>query len=425
MADAVESALAKYEIISMIPTGMDQTLHNQMSTSPDGRFVCLWSGIPAGHGHAREARMINLRTRQHWDINILAGCRVWDNDCAWVDSTTFFMVSNGRRWGCIYRYSHDTDSFDASDEWNVDGTNMYIQGYSNVFSGVVVGSGNYIGRVIGDPLTLTFVGMVMLTHEPDWWFDVCTVCDNYISVYMGGAVATGRHCILQINDWDSSWTLLHTVEDLDEASLDIYKNRVFLHQRGGNALLQRSLPDLTPCGPTLPHTARYEWRYPVRGKFCTTADDASDVHTVRVTDTATVVARYLLTGQLPQSYAHQGGWLVCCVLTSTGWDCTNPELFVAVVRMLCTECCKENREYDGRWDSVCRACKRWKGDVAVAMMRRSLDGGTFPPGPDGTLLGMLNDDSLRAIFREATKKAAEEEEDRDRRSSARLALLLF
>ena len=441
MADEVESALTKFEIVSIIPADILQKLYNQIKASPDGRFAAVWNSIPAGQGYVREAQIIRLHVPHrsgfkgyHHLTNIPPGCTLIEDQCSWADSTTFFMMDDIGLWACLYRYNAGTDSFDIGKEWDIDNSPVgwfpdrtSIQCYSSRFNDVIVGGGNSIGTLVQDNVTLTYryVGMLLIPNTPDWSARVaCTMYDNYIYVTPDIAV-NDESVLVSVNDWDTSWTILHSFPHTD--ILDVYKDKIYLHVSDSGVIRPRTLPDLRMCGPPIPCSEGQDYLLLEHGKFLTKTNSETDVHTVYASNTADVIARYKLPsrehGGLAHSFMHGGCWAVCGVTLSNmqgGGTVAGlggrPELYVAVVRMLCTVCGKENEVYDGRWDTVCKTCKRWKGDVAIGMMRRSRDGGTFPHGPPRTLHGMLPNELLEGIFKMVTE---------ERRSSARLSLLLI
>ena len=446
MADEVESALTKYEIVSIKPADILQKPYNQIRASPDGRFAAVWNSIPAGQGYVREAQIIRLHVPHrsgfkgyHHLTNIPPGCTLIEDQCSWADSTTFFMMDDIGLWACIYRYNAGTDSFDIVKEWDIDNSPVgwfpdrtSIQCYSSRFNDVIVGAGNSIGTLVLDNVTLTyrFVGMLLIPNTPDWSARVaCTMYDNYIYVTPHDPNDPNDpidvSVLVSVNDWDTSWTILHSFPHTD--ILDVCKDRIYLHVSDSGVIRPRTLPDLRVCDPPIPCNEGQDYFLLEHGKFLTKINSETDVHTVYASNTADVIARYKLPSRAPvgpsglaHSFMHGGCWAVCGVTLSNmqgGGTVAglggHPELYVAVVRMLCTVCGKENEVYDGRWDTVCKTCKRWKADVAVALMCR--EGGSFPHGPDGTLLG-LNNDVLGRILKMATE---------ERRSSARLSLLLI
>ena len=442
MADEVQSALTKYEIVSITPMDIIQNASNQINASPDGRFAAVWNSVPAGQGNVREAQIFRLRgynegegfNGYHHLNNIPPDCTVLEHHCSWADSTTFFMMNNSGLWACLYRYNAGTDSFDVVKEWDIDGIwTISIQCYSSRFNNIIVGAGNSIGMLVQDDVTLTyrFVGMLVIPNAPDWSEHVvCTMYDNYIYVNSPD-VAVKDAVLVSVNDWDTSWTILHSFPQTD--IMDVYKDKIYLHVSGSGVIRTYILPDLRECGPTIPCIEGQDNLGLKHGKFLTKSNSDTDVHTVYASDTAAhdltnVIARYKLPsrehGGMPHSFMHGGCWAVCGITLSNmqsegavlgnSWMGGRPELYMAVVRMLCTVCGNDCvGDYDGRFDTMCKTCKRWKADVAVAMMRK---GGKFPRGPPNSLhLHGLPDDVLEGIFKEAVKKC----------SSACLALLLI
>ena len=387
-------ALDKYEILSTTPVRGNIPA----CISKNGRFLPYYVRVNphAGHNLGYELRMVDIHKNRHFTVaEILREVKHHE----WVDYTRLLIASE--TWACIYGYNGVTNRFDLLNEWDVYGSETNLVGFMGApFNNMVVIRNGTLGRLAHDN---TFVSMHIQIHPVGpikfnvgvcgTWFLVNTVIDSLL---------------VRIYEWENQWEVKQTFQHPDVL---IRGNRLFVQEVRGQVPVvwkQYKYPEMAVCGTDISLAAN-EKLCPGH-KFHVIYNQGSKECTVYDNNFGMLYASFALRnrGCKKAKFFHGVCWI--SFMAEVGGS-----IFALNMRIMCTECGRDNAVYDNRWDSVCSACKERPAIVALGMQRRP--GGKYPDGDSGTLHGCPAE-IIDRIGEEARKRPRYP-------AQARLALLLL